>query len=221
METMLHPATSALEVPGADPELNRVDEAAIPEMSPYRLSVDQFLAMVNADIFPDEARVFLWEGRIYEKMAKTQAHTTSGNKAFLAIVRALPNGWFPGAENPIRVGMDKVPLPDLVVLRGVPDAYHLRLPETGDIGLIVEIALTSLRDDLGPKLAGYARAGIPAYWVVDLAGDRVRSFADPDVGEGVYRSEVVHHRGEFLPLALDLAEPLRIAVEDILPIREG
>ena len=39
--------------------------------------------MLEGEVFPKEARVGLWDGRIYEKMAKTQAHAIAGNKVNL------------------------------------------------------------------------------------------------------------------------------------------
>ncbi len=217
MQTMTPPATPSIEPPIVGPDLVDSTFDFGPESTPYRWSADTFLAMVDANIFPGEARVFLWDGEIYEKMAKTQAHVTSANKAFLAIVRALPEGWFPGAENPVKVGENKVPLPDLIVLRGVPDDYRVRCAEAADVGLIVEVSVTSLQADTGPKLHGYARAGIATYWVVDPTGGSVRAFADPAPDEGIYRSVSVHPRGDSIPLALGHAAPFHIAVDDILP----
>lgn len=217
MQTMTPPATPSIETPIAGPDLVDPSFDLGPESTPYRWSADSFLAMVDANLFPGEARVFLWDGEIYEKLAKTQAHVTAANKAFLAIVRALPEGWFPGAENPVKVGEDKVPLPDLIVLRGVPDDYRVRCAEAADVGLIVEVSVTSLQADTGPKLQGYARAGIATYWVVDPVGGAVRAFSDPNPEEGIYRSASVHPRGEAIPLALGHAAPVNIAVDDILP----
>ncbi len=220
--TLVHTHTPTQPDPiGAVDSTCRVVDASLPSLRDammYRMNAEQFLAMIDAGIFREEDRVGLWEGWVYEKMAKTQAHATSGNKTFLAIVRALPPGWFPGAENPVRLSDDKVPLPDLVILRGVPDDYRVRRPEVRDVGLIVEIALSSLRDDLGPKLVGYATAGMQNYWVVDLAGECIRAFSTPDPGEGIYGLAGEYHRGESVPLRLDGAEPVFLAVDDMLPL---
>ena len=221
MQTMSPRMTPSIEPQAIASDATEPAIAARPDFTPYRWSADKYLAMVDANIFPGEARVFLWDGEIYEKRARTHAHVTASNKAFLAIVRALPEGWFPGAENPVKIGDQKVPLPDLVLLRGVPDDYRVRYAEAGDVELIVEVAVTSLQGDLGPKLQGYARAGIPMYWVIDPVGDSVRVFSDPEPDSGVYGSAAAHVRGDAIPLSLGAADPLRIAIDDILPRLEG
>lgn len=55
---------------------------------------------------------------------------------------------------------------DIAVVR--PDT-----PRTGPVParyvvMVAEIALTTLASDIGEKLADYARAGIPDYWIADL-----------------------------------------------------
>jgi Putative restriction endonuclease len=54
------------------------------------------------------------------------------------------------------------------------------LPGPDDVALLVEVADTSLRYDRRVKGLLYAEAGIREYWIVDLAGDVVESFASPE-----------------------------------------
>ena len=51
-----------------------VEVPSSPLERPYLFSVDDFLRMIDLDLFPDEARVGLWEGRVYEEMAKETSH---------------------------------------------------------------------------------------------------------------------------------------------------
>lgn len=68
------------------------------------------------------------------------------------------------------------PIPDIVLTSewkgrlGVPVA---------SVALLVEIADSSLRDDLDYKGPLYALQGVPEYWVVDLAGRKVFRHAEP------------------------------------------
>ena len=39
------------------------------EDRPFAITADLFLSMIEAEVFPDDARVYLQDGRIYEKMA--------------------------------------------------------------------------------------------------------------------------------------------------------
>ena len=48
-----------------------------------------------------------------------------------------------------------------------------------DILLAVEIANSTLSEDIGRKRIDYATAGIRHYWVVDIEGRRTHTYADP------------------------------------------
>ncbi len=50
----------------------------------------------------------------------------------------------------------------------------------------VEVADRSLADDQGKKLAGYARAGIPVYWIINLRAGQVEVYTGPDPAAGQY-----------------------------------
>lgn len=53
-------------------------------------------------------------------------------------------------------------------------------PLPGDgVRLIAQVSLSTLDDDLGEKRLRYERAGLPEYWVVDIAGRRTLRFVLP------------------------------------------
>ena len=57
-----------------------LDEPAVevpssPLERPYLFSVDDFFRMIDLDLFPDDARVGLWEGQVYQEMAKKHPHS--------------------------------------------------------------------------------------------------------------------------------------------------
>ena len=190
----------------------------IAEEKPYRLSVEQFYRMVDLDIFPEDARVGLWEGQIYEKMTKTQAHAVASIDTRMTLMRLLPPGWCFSGENPITVGDDSAPLPDLIVLRGRGKDYITRRPGAIDIGLVVEFSLTSLRIDTGSKLAAYANRGIAAYWVLDLKNNLVYVYESPIPEESRYATVMKFAPGDSIPFTLDGVQVAMIAASDILPI---
>jgi Uma2 family endonuclease len=57
--------------------------------------------------------------------------------------------------------------------------------------LVVEVAGDSLRLDRQTKAALYARAGIPEYWIVNLAENTVEVHRDPDPEADAYRAKAV------------------------------
>ena len=188
---------------------------------PYDLTIDLFSRMVDSGLIPADRRVFLLHGRLYEKMAKTRAHAYVGAAINMALVPRLPAGWGLWPESTIVLDPSNAPLPDFAVIRGA-DPLHFatadRYPGPGDVGLLIEVAVTSLRDDLTTGLERYARAGIPAYWVVDVPGRRILVHTEPRVidGNGEYARVETYRPGQSLPLVLDGHEAARIRFDALL-----
>jgi Uma2 family endonuclease len=103
------------------------------------------------------------------------------------------------------------PEPDALVLR-----EPLRRTPTGqDVLLVVEIADTSLADDLGFKVELYARAGVEEYWVLNLNQRRLTLFRYPNTEEGTWGEERVLSETETV---FCLAQPdAPTTVADLLP----
>ena len=60
--------------------------------------------------------------------------------------------------------------------------------------MVVEVADTSLAYDQNVKTVLYAQAGIEEYWLVNLMGNVVTLYRQPE--EGVYRSVQTAAKGE-------------------------
>ena len=196
-----------------------VETAQAAEPEPYLFTAEAFLKMIAGDVFADEDRVELWDGRITTKMAKNKPHWLSSNKAHLSLIRLIPPGWCVGNENPMQLNQKRVPLPDLILFRGEHKDYIDRDPTVADVGLIVELADSSLRYDTTTKLAGYAEAGIPAYWVVNLVKNLIQVYGEPVPAERRFAREAVYAVGQSVPLRLDGALVAEIPAVDLLPVR--
>ncbi len=86
-----------------------------------------------------------------------------------------------------------------------------------DCCLLVEVADRSLAHDQGEKLAGYARAEIPVYWIINLRADRVEVYTGPDPMAGQYGNHVDYYPGQDVPVVIDGKVVRQIAVADLLP----
>ncbi|MGB7414682.1 MAG: Uma2 family endonuclease, partial [Thermosynechococcaceae cyanobacterium] len=88
---------------------------------------------------------------------------------------------------------------------------HHPLPE--EVLLLIEVADSSLKYDLGTKAILYARAEIAKYWVLDVLERQLHVFRQPY--QGRYQSETsLAETLEVTPLAFaDVA----IAIQDLLP----
>ena len=87
-------------------------------------------------MFPRSLRIELWEGQIYEKMAKKLPQSGSQNLVVPTLMRTLPRDWCTWAESPILVDDFTPPLPDVAVVRGNPNFYTSRgsFPKADEIG---------------------------------------------------------------------------------------
>jgi Uma2 family endonuclease len=147
----------------------------------HRLSAGEYHRILEAGGFDEDARVELLGGLLVTMSPKTRAHENA--VAWLArwLMQAVDFDVFEvRVASPLTLG-DSEPEPDLAVIAlNAPRPYH---PATAT--LIVEVAVSSLRRDLGTKTELYARAGVPEYWVLALDQRRliVRREVCPDVGE--------------------------------------
>jgi len=160
---------------------------------PFPISSGLYYQMVEQGQIPEDRPVYLWDGRLYEKMAKTKPHADVHNAFNRALNRRLPPGLYVGNENPVRLDDRHTPLPDLVVLRGEPledlgeDRYH----DYREVVLVLEVAVTSLPKDLGERLSLYALTLPDAVYVVaDIKNRRVLIHRGPrpaqEAGRGEY-----------------------------------
>ena len=135
--------------------------------------------------------------------------------------RRLPDDWSLWPESTIVLDPTNAPLPDFAVVRGANPldfATPERYPGPGDVGLLIEVAVTSLHDDLTTTREQYARALIPAYWVVDVPGRRILVHTEPRVvdGKGEYARVETYRPGQSLPLVLDGQEVALIPFDELL-----
>ncbi|MFZ1425769.1 MAG: Uma2 family endonuclease [Geminicoccaceae bacterium] len=76
-------------------------------------------------------------------------------------------------QGSLRLDRRNEPQPDLLLLRPRADFYRTGYPTAADVLLLVEVAGSALAWDRDPKLALYARHGVPEVWIVDLVGRAV------------------------------------------------
>jgi Uma2 family endonuclease len=163
----------------------------------------------------DDDCIELIDGYLVKKMSKNPPHITGVENVLQALTPLLPAGFFCRKEDPVQIPDFDEPEPDTTVLRGSRQDYRSRIPQPRDVALLVEVSETTLDRDRGPKLAAFAKAGMPVYWIVNLVDHQVEVYSSPSP-DG-YK---VHHDfkpGQDIPLVIDGVEVGRIAVADILP----
>jgi Uma2 family endonuclease len=197
------------------------DRDAVPPFPVRRLSVEQYHEIARAGILNEDDRVELLEGWLVTKMTHNVPHAFALELTLDVLRALLPDAWRIRVQLPVTTG-DSEPEPDLAVVRGPKERYSQRHPGREDVGLLIEITDTSLvRDRWKAKI--YARAGIPAYWLVNLIDDQVEAYSQP-AGEGeaaAYRDKRVLRRGGELRFSLDGVEFGPIRCDELLPPSDG
>jgi Uma2 family endonuclease len=137
----------------------------------------------------DYEHLELVDGELITKMGKKRPHVNSQARLHAWLISVFGFGRI-NLEAPIDVGpqdnFTNEPVPDLIVLSCDFEEIVSRNPHPDEVLLAIEIAHTTLSFDLRTKAALYARAGIPEYWVLDIAGRRL--FVHREPREGQYRS---------------------------------
>jgi Uma2 family endonuclease len=115
---------------------------------------------------------------------------------------------------------DGEPEPDLVVARGQRRDFLVRHPGAADVGLLIEVADSTLGRDRGIKLRSYAQASIKCYWIVNLIDRQIEVYTDPDATAETpcYRGFEVFKPGDAVSLNLGEQTVGQVRVTDVLPL---
>jgi Uma2 family endonuclease len=160
----------------------RATAPAAPGAPPrLRLTADDLLALEAAGLVDPEESIEVVDGEMYVMQAKHVPHERW--RAFLIgwFARRVPKGWVVLSEPSLRFGPDLVE-PDIVIARRAlldRQTSGVLAPEPSDIALVIEIASSTARFDLGAKAVAYARHGIADYWVLETESDMVTLHRDP------------------------------------------
>jgi Uma2 family endonuclease len=180
----------------------------------WRLSIDQYHAMVAADILGEDDPVELLEGLLVYKMSKNPPHTFVTQQLRFVLEALASSEWFINDQEPITLDTSE-PEPDVSVVRGQRRDYLRRHPKAQDVALVVEVA----EADQGAKKRIYARAGIPVYWVVNLVDQRIEVYSNPSgsVTKPDYLTQQFYAHTDEIPVVLAGTTVGTLAVQELLP----
>ena len=168
-------------------------------------------------IDPDE-KVELLDGYIVEKPMKGPPHVAVTRRLIARVPRYLPAGWFVQTRDPIELTASE-PEPDGAILRGDESSYDTRHPESQDIGIVIEVADSTLRTDRREKARLYARSSLPVYWIVNIADGQIEVYTapDPTANPPAYATRTDYRPGQDVPIVLDGVAVGAIPASDLLP----
>ncbi|HET6566473.1 MAG TPA: Uma2 family endonuclease [Rhodothermales bacterium] len=168
----------------------------VPTLEQRLFTVQEYHLMGEAGILHEDDRIELIAGKLITLPPIGAPHLLCVNRMTKLFVLALDRAGVQGVEvspqNPVRLGQNDEPQPDLVLLRELESPASFPSPE--DIVLLVEVADMTLRYDRRVKVPMYAAAGVPEVWIVDIGGDRIEVYRDPEGKR--YKGRSVYSRGE-------------------------
>jgi Uma2 family endonuclease len=183
-----------------------------------RFTPEQYHALIHSGILQEGEPVELLEGYLVEKAMRNPPHDGVITRLINRLPRRLPGGWVLRIQCAVALG-DSEPEPDGSIVRGDDTSYDTRLPNATDFGIVIEVSDSSLAFDRRDKGRIYARAGIPVYWIINVADKVVEVYSDPEstANPPGYRSRKDYRPGDDVPLELDGQVVAAIPVSELLP----
>ena len=154
-----------------------------------RITVDEYHRRIETGSLGENDRVQLVAGAIVAMTPQGPAHALAIQNLTRLLAKGLPADLALRVQLPLTLLDDSEPEPDLAVVRLEEARSREHHPRTAL--LVVEVAGDSLPLDRQTKAVLYVRAGIPEYWIVNIAETTVEVYRDPDPGTGVYRAKTV------------------------------
>ncbi|NWG52832.1 MAG: Uma2 family endonuclease [Hydrogenophilaceae bacterium] len=171
--------------PNHSPNL-RTQEATDFPAREKRLTVAEFDRMAEAGLLNEPGKHELWDGRIMMTPPPGAPHMDAESRINEALVLGIAQAGLraqfrvvPGGG--LQIGECDLRQPDLMVVR-LP-INRERRPSGDGVVLVIEVAHSSLPDDLGEKRGKYAAAGVAEYWVVDVQHALLHVFRGPHAGD--------------------------------------
>jgi Uma2 family endonuclease len=185
----------------------------------YQLTVEQYRKMIDAGVLVTGEPLELLEGYLVNSPRPLSPRAASiRTRVHYAFHDMELSGWSFFLLGALTLA-DSEPEPDFSIVRGDERTYSSRFPGPGEIGLVGEVSESSLQFDRIEKGRIYARAGIPAYWIVNVADKQIEVYSDPDTNANppAYKTRTDYKPGDAVPITLDGRLAGTIPASELLP----
>lgn len=205
-----------------------IEQIARGEAPPFvPLTVEQYVQMAEVGILPTSPRVELLDGLLVLKdrrdaggdiMTEGPRHALTGRRLFLYLnPLAEKFGYHARFNSPLAIPPFHAPEPDVFIVRGQDTDFLDRFPEPTDVAVVIEVSWSSLQGDRTTKYERYAAAGLPTYWIVNLAEEQIEIYTDPVPAESRYATRTVAGWRDSLTLPLPDGGMIPVPLGDIFP----
>ena len=174
-----------------------------------RFTVAEVEAMVAAGVMEEDERVELIGGELVPMSPKGNHHEVVKAALLRRWYRAAPDEVDLVPETTFRLSEDTYLEPDVVIY---PRTTGIRGLAADNVLLVVEIANSSLRYDIGRKAVLYAGFGIRELWVIDAVRLTTRVFREP-AADGYREAQDFGPADRLMPLIAP--EPFALMLDEL------
>jgi Uma2 family endonuclease len=200
------------------PKADRVPDAITAFGRPlHRITVEQYHRMQENGTIRKEDRCELIRGFLLEKPKIKPPYAAAIRHLTRALLNLVADEAVVQFQLPITLA-DSEPEPDGVIATGVDEDYDHRHPGPDDILFLIEVSDSSLDFDRTVKLPLYAEAGIPQYWIINVADKSIEVYSHPRGGRNPgFRKPAIYTHGQSVPVVVAGKKRGMIPVSKILP----
>ncbi len=183
-----------------------------------RFSVAEYHKMIEIGVLTEDDNLELLDGYLVHKMSRNPPHDAAIQKILKRLFRILPSDWDLRIQSAVTLSHSE-PEPDLAIVRGDETRYLTNHPGPADIGLVIEVADSTLASDRIDKGRIYAEAGIACYWIVNLVDRQIEVYTLPSAATAApaFAQRQDYHLGDDVPLMLDAIVAANIPVRELPP----
>ena len=174
---------------------------------PHRFTLDDVERMQGIGLLQEGGKFELIEGEIIDMPSEGELHLELKERLNRHLVGALSAAYGLIPDGTLRLSPYNAPEPDFYIYPKPGKAYDVRGP---DAPLVIEIAVSSLRDNLERKARIYREHGVREYWVIDADRSETRVHRV----DGAWPAKPATHFSE--PLRAQFVPGLEVRIADLL-----
>lgn len=175
-------------------------------------SADDYQRLGREGILHEDDRVELIGGEIVPMSPIGSRHAACVNLLSGKFSRLVGEEYVVAVQNPISLGNDSEPQPDIALLRDRDDMYASAHPTPDDILPLVEVADCSLERDREKAEKTYSKHRIPELWIANLLDEVVERYRSP-TPDG-YQDVEIFNRG--YTISPELLPDVEFPIDDML-----
>lgn len=176
-------------------------------------SAEDYQLLGREGILTEDDRVELIDGEIVPMPPIGSRHAACVKMLGYEFAGICRGRYIVSVQDPIRLGENSEPQPDIALLRPRDDFYAARHPIPEDILLLIEVADSSLEEDRKKTMNSYAKHLIPEVWIANLSEDCVERYRN--LSEHGYTDVSRFAQGEVI--SPQLLPDVELQIDSILP----